>query len=452
MSLRLPTLALCALLSWPLVAQQPAEADLEARLEPLHRQAEAGDMHAVQQLYMRYAVAGQAEKARTWAARYNELLARRAESGDAKAMLQLGSRYFTGSDYTPRDLEKAVTWFTRASEAGEPSAAYILGDIFARQGNVPISAQAYKRAYDLYTRQAQGADNETALYWLGYMELNGIGTERRPAEGIAKLQQAAGQGSAWAASQLFKVYYNGIGTEKDEAKAYTYARMLADEKMDGTMAYVVASALIYGRGVEQDVPLGERYLDQAVRANIPDAIYMKATRLEGEGRAKEALPLLRQAASMQQPEAALRYGKLLMHGVPGELAQDTPRGLAMLELAANRLNSPQAAWELACYYDSIGESDLADSWYVTASNRGIAEAMARRGLLHLRPGNPYVSWSPTDTYRWWRIGKQAGDPTCALYLNLFLYLFTPLLLLFAFGLPAWLGHRARKRLSAPKGD
>lgn len=449
MKLRLTLLsAACAILALPLAAQSVEQ---HSALASLKEQAEKGDLHAAQQLYMRYAIQGETEEARAWADKYTKLLTEKAEGGDTKSMLQLASRYLTGGDYTPMSIEQAVTWFTRASEAGEASAAYILGEVFARQGNVAISAKSYERAYSLYRERLSKGNDMEALYWLGFMEQNGIGTERKPAEGIAKLEQAAAQGSAWAASQLFKTYYNGIGTERDETKAYMYARKLADEQNDGSMAYVVASALIFGRGMEQDTALGERYLDQAVQANIPDAIYMKASRLDADGKFAEALPLLRQAASMQQREAVVRYGSLLLHGAEG-LEKDAPRGISYLELAANRLSSPQAAWELACYYDSIGESDLADSWYVAASNRGVAEAMARRGLLHLLPTCPYVSWSPTDAYRWWRTGKQAGDPTCSLYINIFLYVFTPILLLIAFGMPIWLGRRARKRLEMMPGE
>lgn len=415
-------------------------------LSTLRAQAEQGDMHATQQLYMRYALAGQTEDARTWAAHYNDLLAARAETGDTKAMLQLGSRYLTGGDYTPQSLEKAVTWFTRAAESGEAAAAYVLGEVFAKQGNTAVSGRSYARAYELYAKRAESGTDAEALYWLGFMQQNGIGCERDTAAGISHLEQAAQLGSAWALTQLFKTYYNGIGTERDTARAYTYARRLADEQQDGAMAYLVAGAYMRGTdGVQQDETLGARYLEQAVKANIPGAIYMQAARLEAAGRLSEALPLLQQAASMQQHEALVRLGTLLLHGAEG-VEKDAERGLSLLELAANRLSSPQAAWQLAQYYEKAGERGLADSWYVVASTRGVAEAMARRGLLHLLPG-PHVTWSPTDAYRWWRIGKEAGDPTCTLYVRLFLYVFTPLLLLLVFGIPAWLNHRARKKLT-----
>ena len=205
------------------------------------------------------------------------------------------------------------------------------------------------------------------------------------------------------------------------------------------MAYVVACAYLYGRDVPQDIPVGETYLDRAVTDNLPDAIYLKSDRLEQAGKYEEALPLLRQAASMSQSEAVLRLGTRMLHGENG-VTQDTARGILLLEKNA----SPQAAMQLASYYKEAGEQDLADSWYVTAADRGMPQAMARRGLLHLIPGS-CVTWDPTRCYQWWRTGAERGDSTCKLYLRLFLYVFTPLLLLVAFGVPVYAGLRVRRR-------
>ena len=434
-----------ALATAPLGAQNTPTA-AEDRLAPLKEQAEQGDLHATQQLYMRYAIAGETEEARAWAARYNEQLAALAEGGNTKAMMQLGSRYLSGGDYTPINLEKAVTWFSRAAEAGEAPAAYMLGEIYTRQGNPLMGNKAYAQAYGIYTQKlAADPENLDALYWLGYMEQNGIGVERNTESGIAKLTQAADKGSAWAATQLFKTYVKGIGVPKDEAKAIDLARSIADEQQDALMAYVTASAYLHGKGVAKDEALGEKYLDQAVRGNIPDAVFMKASRLDAAGKRAEALPLYNQAASMQQREALVKLGTLMLHGAEG-VEKDEARGLSMLELAGNRLGSPLAAWELARYYSDAHEQDIADSWYVTASQGGLVESFARRGLLHLIPGS-CVTWSPTQTYQWWLAGKKAGDPTCTLYLNLFYYAFIPLLLLLVFGVPIYLSRKMRRRLA-----
>ncbi len=429
-------------LQTPTAARIVAETDanLEERLHTLKEQAENGDLHAAQQVYMRYALAGKPDQARSWAARYTELLTQKAEGGDSAAMLQLGARYLGGADYTPQNTQQATTWFSRAAEAGEPSGAYMLGEIYSRAGNVPMAQQAYTKAFELYKeRLAKDPHDTEALYWLGFMQQNAQGTERNIPEGIDKLERACDAGSAWATAQLFKTYYNGLGVEADKARAISYARKMADIHHNGTMAYVVACSYLQGKDVPQNVELGEHYLDQAVQANEPDAIYVKARRLEDAGKPEDALPYYRRAAGMQQRDAVVRLGSKMLHGAP-ELEQDTERGLALLELAGNRLESPQAALELAHYYEEKGEQDTADSWYIAASNRGVPQAMARRGLLHLIPGSA-ATWDPTRAWQWWRTGERAGDSTCALYTSLFLYVFIPLLLILVFGLPIFVGRR-----------
>ncbi len=437
---------LIALLSQPLTTvadeQVPAapvydtqDLELEGALHELKSEAEAGNAASTRQVYLRYAVRGHMEQARSWAARYMEQLEKLAEGGDTRAMLTLGTNYITGKDFVQTDTARAVTWFLRAADAGEPAAAYILADIYAQQGDTEMSQAAYTRAYSAYAKLAEEQPgNANVLYWLGYMQQNGQGTQADAAAGIAKLEQAAEMGNAWAFSQLFKTYAQGIGTPRDEARAVSYAQRLADTGKDGLMAYATALAYLNGQGVEQNEATGEKYLDMAVAANIPDAIFLKGQRLQKAGKPAEALTYYTQAASMSQEDALIEAALMLLYGEGAE--KDEARGLSYLQTAHYRQNSARATYELARYYESKGERELADDWYITASDAGIVEAMGRRGLLHLNPFSK-VSWDPTAAYQWWRMGKDEGDPTCTLYYRLFLYVFCPLVLIIVFGLPIY---------------
>ena len=55
-------------------------------------------------------------------------------------------------------------------------------------------------------------------------------------------------------------------------------------------------------------------------------------------------------------------------------------------------------------------------------------------------------------YRWWRTGSDAGDPTCTLYLNLFLFVFIPLVLIISFGVPVLVVHRLNKKALAEEAN
>ena len=412
------------------------DAELEARLAELKQKAEAGDYEATRELYTAYAVNEHQAQSQAWAARYEEQLTAKAESGDAQAMMQLASGYLQGRDYLPVDIAKAVSWFVRAAEAGNASAAFILGEINKQMGNTSDADVFYAQAYQLYKQQLEGANpqemtdiQKNALYWLGYMELTGCGTEKNAQSGVEKLKQAD---TPWAWSQLYRCYVKGEGVEQNLSRGIEYARKLADTTEDGLMAWVVASAYLNGEGVPKDTATGMRYLDIATNANIAEAIYHKATLLLAENKAKDAYRYFDQAAIMGFAPAITAKARLLLYGAEG-VEKDDSQALQMLTYASDRHNDLRAPYELALYYDSVGEPALADDWYKIASDRGVVEAMARRGMMHLT--NSGVNWSPTQMYRWWKMGSDAGDETCTLYKNLFLYVFIPLLLIIVFGVP-----------------
>ena len=281
-----------------------------------------------------------------------------------------------------------------------------------------------------------------ALYWQGYMELNALGTMQNAKDGIARMEQAAAAGALPAAYQLFKVYTTGIGTPADEAKALAYATQLADQGKDAQMAYVVADAYLKGKGIPKDEAKGMQYLEKAVAAQVPAALYHKAWMLQEQGKHWEALEGYRAAAQQGHADAAVKAGSMLIFGDGVEA--DSAEGLKILQYASSALESPFAPYELGRYYDSVGEGALADEYYITASNRGYPAAMARRGLLHLDPTSG-LTWNPTATYHWWKLGADAGDETCTLYLRLYLFVFVPLLLILIFGLPLYFVHYMVKR-------
>ena len=440
---------LAALLALPLLANDTAPTDaltcpderLEQNVADLKADAEKGDAYSQRQLYLRYALKGHSIQAAAWADKLIANLTGKAQGGDQKAMWMLARLFLKGDDVVPADIARSVEWFNRLSAAGEPSAAFILGDLYTRQNSPEAAKSAYEKSYAIYSDLAAKGDNE-ALYWQGYMELNGLGVAPAAAPGIAKLEKAAEAGETRAAYQLFKIYTQGLGTTADEARVLHYATQLADQGKDHQMAYVVADAYLKGKGVPKDEAKGLQYLDKAVAAQVPAALYHKAWLLQEQGKHQEALNAYLAAAQQGHADAAVKAGSMLIfgEGVPADQAE----GLKILQYADSGLESPFAPYELGRYYDSVGEASLADEYYVTASNRGYPAAMARRGLLHLDPSSPVV-WNPTATYHWWKIGADAGDATCTLYLRLYLYLFTPLLLILIFGLPLYFVHNLAKR-------
>lgn len=430
------TWILAALLALPLLAADNlscADERMENSVAQLKTEAEKGDAYSQRQLYLRYALKGHSVQAAAWADKLIANLTEKGNAGDQKAMWMLARLFMTGDEVIPADAQRSIDWFNRLSAAGEPSAAYILGDLYTKQNSHEAAKSAYAKAYAAYSTLAAGGDNE-ALYWQGFMELNGLGCQQNTAAGITHLEQAAAAGTLPAAYQLFKVYTQGLGTAADEAKALTYAEQLATQGKDAQMAYVAADAYLKGKGTPKNEAKGQQYLNQAVAAQVPAALYHHAWMLQEAGKHEEALAAYRSAALQGHADAAVKAGSMLIFGEGVEA--DSAEGLKILQYADSMLESPFAPYELGRYYDSVGEGALADEYYITASNRGYPAAMARRGLLHLDPTSS-LTWNPTATYHWWKLGADAGDETCTLYLRLYLYVFTPLLLILLFGLPLY---------------
>ena len=418
-----------------------ADAVFEKNVASLKLEADKGDAYSQRQLYLRYAHKGHSVQAAAWADKLIANLTQRGNDGDPKAMWMLARLFMSGDEVIPADTQRSIEWFNRLSATGEPSAAFILGDLYTKQNSPEAAKSAYAKAYNIYSRLAAEGNNE-ALYWQGYMELNALGIMQDAAKGIANLEKAAAVGVIPAAYQLFKIYTKGLGTAANQGKALTYAIQLADQGNDAQMAYVVADAYLKGNGIEPNESLGMQYLEKAVAAQVPAALYHKAWMLQEQGKGEEALNVYRAAAFQGHADAAVKAGSMLLFGEGVDA--DSAEGLKLLQYADNVLNSPFAPYELGRYYDSVDEGALADEYYLTASNRGYPAAMARRGLMHLNPASP-VTWNPTATYHWWKIGADAGDETCTLYLRLYIFVFIPLLLVLLFGLPLYLVHQLVKR-------
>ncbi len=431
-------------------ADNTTTAAVESSLDTLKKDATAGDAYSARQLFMRYASSGNLEEAKKWSERYEEILTDKAKAGDTKAMLRLAACYLQGSDMFPLNKEQGLLWFSNASAAGEASAAYILAELYKDEEDKTISQAHYARAFELY--QAQLSKNELdadALYWLGMMNLQAQGTELNTDAGIAHLEKAAQLKNRWAYTQLFKLFTDGVLTPKDAKRATDNAETLATDFNDALMAYATANAYYKGEGREKDEEKFQLYLEQACAGNIADAIATKAHLLEQKGTVEEAIPFYQQAASMGQEQALTRLGVLMLKGEGIE--KDAEQGIALLTTASERFNSQHAPLELAYYYAAAGEQDLADYWYVVASDRGVAQAMSRRGLLHL---NPYtdLDWNPTLAYRWWKAGSDAGDPTCSQYINIFIFGFIPLVLIICFLGPIFLLYILNKRALAREAE
>lgn len=322
-------LALSLLLPLPLQAH--AAAGGASAQEPadsaLGQEAAAGDADTDADAALQRARAcklkGEASQAEHWAARYIEILEQRAERGDVHAMMQLGADYRRGHEFIKKDEARAVAWFRKAVEAGEPAAACVLGALYKRQGREEDSRRAYAAACELCrTRLAADAADADALYWLGYLEVNASDTEKQRAAGLEKLERAAALGDIRALRCLHETCTCGKGVAIDLDRAAGYAERLVAITGDPMMANSLARYFMNldgrrfpGRGADESDEKGRLYLDIAVRGHHANAMQHKAQLLSAAGRHAEALPLFAAAADMGYRRAAQRASECYRQGI-----------------------------------------------------------------------------------------------------------------------------------------
>ena len=154
-----------------------------------------------------------------------------AQKGDPEAQFALGEKYRNGAKGIPKDHAKAFRWIRKAAEQG-----YAL-------------AQAT----------------------LGYLYLNGYGTDADPDKAFLWYQVSAGQGITWAQNALGDCYYFGDGVGQDFKMALEWYRKAAERNLPDAF-YNLGWCYEKGKGLEADQELALLYYRKAASLKQPQAL------------------------------------------------------------------------------------------------------------------------------------------------------------------------------------
>ena len=224
-------------------------------------------------------------------------------------------------------------------------------------------------AIDRFEELMEGnTDDPKVQYELGLCYLHGEGVAQDGQKADFWLRRAADQGLEEAIALLDSAQPTAQVEEITEATLPDWC-VLA-EKGDPDAQYLVAEYFQRNQipGTEADM---ERYLSQAVAQGHPKACYELAMRRLREGRAQEAVQLLRNAVDCGLPEAAEQMG--------------------------------------ICYANGIGmemDHTEAEQYFIRAAQNGSGESMLN---LAVRYGAGYgVEQSMVKAYNWLKHAQDAG--------------------------------------------
>jgi TPR repeat protein len=179
------------------------------------------------------------------------LIRRAADGGSIIAERTLGVMYLNGKNI-PKDASLALTLLRRASDSGDPEAAYYLGCMALAGIGLPVNRSLAEQYFELsasrknekalahladglltaapndpasaarareYYLEAAKQGDAASIRQLIWMDLSGVGGNRRPTEAVELLQPLAAQNDAWAMTQLASCYRRGDGAPWDETRA-----------------------------------------------------------------------------------------------------------------------------------------------------------------------------------------------------------------------------------------
>jgi TPR repeat protein len=266
-----------------------------------------------------------------------------AEQGNEFAAYRLGKLYLGGED-VPKDVDAALRWLTFAADSNNQFAQYTLGTLYLKGNDVP---QDFVKAM-AYLKQSAAQGFAYASFELGKMLRDGNGCEKNGAEADWHFRDAF-QGFLALEKQnpddklqyrLGWMLLNGVGTEKDVLRAKEYLEKSADAGNSFACYQLAKMILSEEKPVPEHVEKALLYLRQAAEAENPYAQYLLG-KLYQEGRhvpknIAEAVRLFQLSAAQDNDFAAYRLGKLYLGG-EGVL-KDMETALHWLNFAADKKN------------------------------------------------------------------------------------------------------------------
>ncbi len=300
-------------------------------------------------------------------------LRRAALGGDPEAAAMVGDLYAKGGGQLPPNYAEAAMWFRRAMEAGHKGAARALGMLHLTGAGVPRDQEEAARLF----RVSADGGNAHSRVDLGNLILRGHGHDDDSVRTREWFEQAAAAGDLIAAFNFGVCLAQGVGIEKDERKAAEWLRKAAEGVVNAQFWY--GRMLMDGRGVEQNQEEGRIWIKRAADVGMLDAeVLLADTMLNGRGGPKDhpaALVLFEKAAAAGHVGAMFAVGA--MKGGGHDVPWDRPAAQRAFQAAAER-GHPYAQLMLGRYLarnlGGVLDVEAARLWLQKALAQGIEDA------------------------------------------------------------------------------
>lgn len=359
------------------------------------------------------------------------LLVKAAKAGLAGAWCELGQSYLFGRG-VPACLPEALSWLTRAAEAGEVDAQSLLATLALQGVSRPAPNGGLFGA--IGTRADEGPDYEQAMTWaqcaavsgdpaaqavLGFILTSGPPQVRDPAQGADWYRRAAEAGNAqgqlgWALALLQRDPTGRLGEARDLLNAAAAAGI-------PTAHYILGMLAECGVGGTQDcVAAVEHYRSGAEQGHRSAQLRYGIALMTGRGVARDTLngeSWLRRAGLAGEPVAAAMVGDL--YACAGTLPANNVEAMMWFRRAAEAGHAGAARALGHLYLGGHGvcaDTEEAALWLRSAIAHG--DAMARADLARLALARQVPEADQQTTFAWFVEQAGSGEPAAAFNLGI----------------------------------
>ena len=339
------------------------------------------------------------------------------------AQYSLGSLYYHGKGVA-QDHETAFALYTRSADQSFPYASFELGkmlrDGIGCEKNQQDSDRRFKEAFLGFVALEEQSHDDKLQYRLGWMLLNGVGTDKDEARAKEYFDKAASVGNPFACYQLAKLILSDEkAPPQDVEKALGYLRK-AVEAENPYAAYFLGKLYEKGQHVPQNIAEAIRlYTLSAGQDNDFAAYRLGKLYLGGEGVLKDvesAIRWLTFAADRKNQFAEYALGVLYFKGE--DVPKDVPKALEYLKRSAGQGNQ-FAQYRLGKIYlmgeDMLKDIQTALQFLTAAAEQGNQYAQYTLGKLYLMGKD--VPKDKETAVRWFTLSAEQGNIYAQFFLD-----------------------------------
>ncbi|XP_023907823.1 ERAD-associated E3 ubiquitin-protein ligase component HRD3A isoform X1 [Quercus suber] len=319
-----------------------------------------------------------------------QILEYQALKGNAGAMYKIGLFYYFGLRGLRRDHAKAMSWFLKAVEKGEPRSMELLGEIYARGAGVERN---YSKALECLTLAAK-QQLFSAFNGMGYLYVKGFGVDKNYTKAKEYFEKAANNDDAGGHYNLGVMHLKGIGVKKDVKIACKYFILAANAGQPKAF-YQLAKMFHTGVGLKKNLPMATALYKLVAERGPWSSLSRWALESYLKGDVGKAFFLYSRMAELgyevAQSNAAWildKYGERSMCMGESEFCTDAERHQRAHSLwwQASEQGNEHAALLIgdAYYYGRGTERDYhrAAEAYMHAKSQSNAQAMFNLGYMH----------------------------------------------------------------------